>query len=218
MTMQPSSQANIGNALLGSLIKLRQQKGGLKMEDVGAMFEKMASSLQAGSITDDFLKQEIEKLATFIDMAKQEVSGLSPVDGNASSAGDAFEQLDAVIKATEEASNTIMDAADKVQAAAAGVGGEKEQQIMDATMKIYEACNFQDLTGQRITKVIKVLSDIDQRITKIMGLFGAQAASARQEGGAQILDMKNIDEKSLMNGPQLKGPSQDDIDALFNNM
>ena len=52
------------------------------------------------------------------------------------------------------------------------VGGEKETQIMDATNIIYDACAFQDITGQRIRKVIKLLENIEERINKLNGVAG----------------------------------------------
>ncbi|NBX02816.1 MAG: chemotaxis protein CheZ, partial [Alphaproteobacteria bacterium] len=100
--------------------------------------------------------------------------------------------------------------------AAGGIGGEKEQQIMDATTRIYEACNFQDISGQRLTKVIKLLNSIEERVDKLNDLFGTP-----EEAKAAANDAGKKDEPSpqdLLNGPQLsgQGTSQADIDALFN--
>lgn len=206
-----TTQATIGNSLLKSLITLREQKGQLNIEDVGAMLEHVAGALNPNAgMADKFLRSEIEKLASFIEQARGEVSSMTNAEFNNAS-GDATLELDAVIKATEEASNHIMDAADAIQNAAAGIGGEKEKTIMDAAAKIYENCNFQDLTGQRLTKVIKVLNEIDSRITTILGLFGSKPQGS--EGGNVIEG--NFDEKALLNGPQRNAPTQAEIDALF---
>lgn len=154
------------------------------------------------------LREEIQKLVACIDKAKQEIGGM--VKGEENATGDAVLQLDAVIKATEEASNTIMDAADKIQASVAGVGGDKEKQIMDATNTIYDACNFQDLTGQRINKVMRVVKEVDEGLQKIVSLFGTVPMNPSAP-------LDPLDEKALLNGPQLPGnaTSQEDIDALF---
>lgn len=215
-----TTQNTIGTALLKSLINLREQKGQLNIQDVGAMFETMASSMQSNSVADQFLKKEIEKLASFITTAKQEMNALTPTTETNRVSGDASQHLDEVIRATEEASTTIMDAADQIQAAAAGIGGEKEQQIMDATMKLYEACNFQDLTGQRITKVIGVINMIDEQLSKLLDMFGTAPQVATQPEGTANLTLATVNEKDLLNGPQLnaKAPTQADIDALFNDV
>ena len=75
-------------------------------------------------------------------------------------------------------------------------------------MRIYEACNFQDLAGQRIGKVIATLVLIEQRIEDILdGKAVAATAGARTAAGG------------LLNGPKLDGDAghanQRDIDALF---
>lgn len=222
-----NTQSTVGTALLKSLITLREQKGTLTMEDVGGMFERIASSLQPADEASLFLKKEIEKLASFMDKAKEEIASIRPENEEGTTAtGDASLQLDAVIKATEEASNAIMNAADAIQAQAAGVGGEKEQAIMDATMQIYEACSFQDLTSQRVTKVMKLLSDIDERVNNILTMFSSSGLAvknpdAKNSGGNVIAGEfagKPFAEKDLLNGPQLGAtPSQADIDALFAN-
>ncbi|MCC7259436.1 MAG: protein phosphatase CheZ, partial [Alphaproteobacteria bacterium] len=80
--------------------------------------------------------------------------------------------------------------------------------------KIYEACTFQDLTGQRVNKVIKILKEVDARIARMLQLFGGDAAVT----ALPRRDERTGDER-LLNGPQLpdQAPSQDDIDALFAN-
>jgi chemotaxis protein CheZ len=215
-----NTQARLGTALLDSLAKLRRQKGGFDMQDVGVLFEHLAATINQHheGPAETFLKDEIEKLALFIGQAKNEVSGMASADGTQKASGDATQHLDAVIKATEEASTSIMDAADAIQTAAAGIGGEREQAISDATIKIYEACNFQDLTGQRLTKVITVLDEIDRRIGNVLKLFG-EADGDFTPSTVIPLNTPATGDASLLNGPQLPGsaPSQADIDALFGN-
>ena len=208
-------QAKLGHTLLKSLVELRQQKGDISLEDVGEMFVRMAGSFSPNvSATDRFMHQEIARLANYIGDAKKEIFAISTNDKAEEVITDASAHLDEVIKSTEEATNTIMDAADKIQNAVAGVGGEKEQQITDASMRIYEACNFQDITGQRIRKVIKLLSSIEERVEKLNELFGNDEAIA---AAANSNDRTGEIDKDLLNGPQLssQAATQDDIDALF---
>src|SRR6185503_4915813 len=105
--------------------------------------------------------------------------------GGASNASNVSEQLDAVVKATEVASNEIMNVADIIQATAAGIGGEKEKQLMDAATKLYEACSFQDLTGQRISKVISIITYMDEKLHTITTLF-SKATSGKASAGVVI--------------------------------
>ncbi len=212
-------QSKLGKELLKTMVELRQSKGEITLEDVGGIFMNMAASLGSeGSNVDKFVHDEIERLARYIVDTKQEIFAMQTNDKSEAVIIDASAHLDEVIKHTEEATNAIMDACDRVQAGAAGIGGEKETQIMDATNQIYDACTFQDITGQRIRKVITLLQNIEERINKLNDLFGGSPVFAVEDGKkdpSKVVLPK--DDKDLLNGPQLKGQgtSQDDIDALF---
>jgi len=205
-------QIELGRALLKGLVNLKTQKNGITLEDVGAMFLEMAMTLQPVSKADREMHEEIARLAEHIEETKKEIFAISTNEKSEAVIIDASQHLDEVIKATEEATNAIMNAADAIQSAAGGIGGEKEQQIMDAAGKLYEACSFQDITGQRITKVIKLLENIEERVDKLNGIFGGGTA-------APVAPIANgvMSEKDLLNGPQLnaQAASQTDIDALF---
>ena len=212
----PDMQAKLGRTLLKTMVELREQKGEISLEDIGGIFMQMASSLNPESSNiDQFVYEEIGRLARYITDAKGEIFALQTNDKAEDVIMDASAHLDEVIKHTEEATNTIMDAADQVQANVAGVGGEKEEKIMEATNRIYDACTFQDITGQRIRKVIKLLENIEERINKLNGLFGSVPEFAVADGQASATVPAN--DADLLNGPQLRGQasSQNDIDALF---
>ncbi len=213
-------QSTLGRTLLTSMIKTREKKGDITLEDVGGIFMKMASSLNpSNSVADNFVHQEIAKLAKYIVDAKNEIFAIQTNAKAEDAINDASLHLEEVVKATEEATNKIMDAADAVQSAAGGIGGDKEKKIMAATTIIYDSCTFQDITGQRIRKVIMLLGNIEDRVGKLNNLFGAEG----QDPAPQVVvtDPKNIvlpkDDKDLLNGPQLtgQGTSQDEIDRLL---
>ena len=89
--------------------------------------------------------------------------------------------------------------------------------ILEQVIKIFEACNFQDLTGQRITKVVNTLKFIEDRIMRMMEIWGGLESFQNI-----VVDEAPVAEgdASLLNGPKLASDaghaSQDDIDALFN--
>lgn len=207
------TQERLGRMLLKGLVTLRENKGSLSLEDVGEMFMLMANNLNpSSSAADHFLHKEISRLAQYIDEAKREIFAISGSQENKDELVDASAHLDEVIKHTEEATNTIMDAADSIQAAAGGIGGEKEAAISDAVSRIYESCNFQDITGQRITKVIKLMANIEERVAKLNELFGREIVA-----NDKVVPVTAIDDKELLNGPQLssKAATQEEIDMLF---
>lgn len=223
----------IGNALLKSLIELHESKGEVKLEDVGAIFENMASTLHPETPPDSFLRTEIEKLALYIAEAKNEIFSIAPpmqatekeeTDAAGNKIMVAGLELTEVVKATEEATNSILDATDEI-IRHAGEMSEKEvsAKITDAANRIYDACTFQDITGQRINKVAKTLEDVEFRVNRLVSLFS--------DSNQHIQDLESWKEReqlrgdkrpdaSLMNGPALSNsaPSQEEIDKLFGSL
>ncbi|MBV8536098.1 MAG: protein phosphatase CheZ [Alphaproteobacteria bacterium] len=113
--------------------------------------------------------------------------------------------------ATAEATGAILDSAEKLTALGAGADPELRDQIAEQATRIFEACSFQDITGQRITKVVKTLKQIEAKVGELVQAFGDEPAPVR---GAKST---GNDEAALLNGPQLpqNAVSQSDIDALF---
>jgi chemotaxis protein CheZ len=86
------------------------------------------------------------------------------------------------------------------------------QEIQDQVVLIYEACNFQDLAGQRITSVIGMMTMIEDQV----------AAMLDRCNGIAVADKPTVaksGDSALLNGPKLDGDaghaSQSDIDAMF---
>jgi chemotaxis protein CheZ len=206
-----SAEEQMGRMVLERLIRLRKEKASLSFQDIGAIFMGMAPEAQL-SASPQF-QQEISRLAHYITDAKQEIFALSPHEKPEDALTDASLHLDEVIKATEKATNIIMDATDLIQHASAGIGGETEKQIMDATHRIYDSCNFQDITGQRINRVMKLLANIEDRIGKLNDMFGTYCPIS----SSKLMPLSPINDRDLLNGPQLseKAPSQAEIDMLF---
>jgi chemotaxis protein CheZ len=78
---------------------------------------------------------------------------------------------------------------------------------------VFEACSFQDITGQRVGRVAKSITFVEERVEMLKQLLGAQElAEVEVVPGEEISE-----EDALLNGPQLDGEglSQDNIDGLF---
>jgi chemotaxis protein CheZ len=210
------TQALIGNALLTSLVDLKERSGGeLNIEDVGALFEHIATSLPTD---ENILKNEMGKIAGYMALAKHEITSITHQTDNKRSIGHAGAELDEVIRTTEQAANEIMDAADQVMDKLSGVADKAVADAIGASIEqIYQACNFQDLTGQRVQKVMKTLEFIDFKINKLLDLINGSTGviDTSLEEDERFKDTRP--DAELLNGPQMSGaaPSQADIDALF---
>lgn len=223
------TQIKIGNALLKSLIDLHESKGEVKLEDVGAIFENMASTLHPDNSPDAFLRSEIAKLALYIAEAKKEIFAIAPNPNQDEATGTpdiniAGLELTEVVKATENATNSILDATDEIIKVSTTLS-EKEQsiKITDAANRIYDACTFQDITGQRINKVARTLEYVELKVNRLMHLFSDSSQHLKELEKWDAAETKKKDHRpdaSLMNGPALSShaPSQEEIDKLFGSM
>lgn len=154
---------------------------------------------------------EVEQLGRTIAQARQEIAALHMDDINRAFIPSATDELDAIIDATASATNAILDCVETVEKVAAAVPADQAETLRNATTRIYEACSFQDITGQRVTKVVATLKTIDARVQAIIATFGERLVS--EPPVALELD----GEARLLNGPQLpgNGVNQASIDALF---
>ena len=125
----------------------------------------------------------------------------------------AGDQLGAIVKSTELATNTIMEAAERIIADSGDAPAAYRAMVEDACMRIFEACSFQDITGQRVTKIVKTLSYIDERITTLVETLGTELADIPVES-----EIQPAGDAALMPGPALEGEGidQDEVDALLN--
>lgn len=176
------------------------------------------SAMNGGVQNEADLFSELEKLAEYIQSAKKEISALHPEEVKERFLPSASDELDAIIEATAEATNTIMDATEVIENVMAEEDGERADALMAATTAIYEACSFQDITGQRITKVVKTLQDIESKIDGLIRAFGQGAGNSKKsKAKAKKPVGKKISDEDLLNGPQSSGQakSQAEIDALL---
>jgi chemotaxis protein CheZ len=202
------------------LESLRQQTGDtVKVEDIGDVVRALLTSLSGDvSASDLRLFSEVQNLANYIHNAKAEIAALRPQDIQQQYIASATDELDAIVGATENATNAILDAAEKLESLTMDVGGEIAPRLTEQTTLIYEACNFQDITGQRITKVVRALKHIEERIDALVEAFGPEVKDLEESAAPATADAPLSDE-DLLNGPQLPDMAHDQaaIDALFDN-
>ncbi len=178
-------------------------------EIVSAVLETAEGDVSAAHVS---LYNEIGKLARFLRDAQREISDIRPDDINVKHLPKAQDELDAIVGATEAATGEILDACEAIETVAADFPGDGGDRLTDAVTRIYEACNFQDVTGQRVTKVVKTLKEIENKVIRLLAAFGDEVAKAREHVGEEAEEAED-----LLAGPQLPSDamSQDDIDKLL---
>ncbi len=200
---------------------IRQTQGDtVQISEVSGLVENLMTSIE-GDITapEIHVQNKILELVDYISKAREEIASLQPAEISEQHIPAAADELSAIVEATEEATNTFLDAAEKLGDIGGKVGGEHEDAINDIITQIFEASNFQDITGQRINKVVSTLQHIESVVNKLAESLG-QPVRANQERGDVHAAAKEADERpdaDLLNGPQLDGGgnSQDDIDDLL---
>jgi len=168
------------------------------------------------------LKTELRALAVCIEHTKAEIAALKPKEADDDRLIAVTFELDAIVSSTEQATEQILGASEKIEAlskeiqahAADGYVSRLVEDIGDTISTIFEACNFQDITGQRITKVVKTLKYVEDRINAMIEIWGSENIA---DVSPKIFDEHRDDDSKLLNGPQLenKGISQAEIDSLF---
>jgi chemotaxis protein CheZ len=167
----------------------------------------------------DRIRFDLVDMAKAIARTKAEIAAIKPDAEHHGKFGEATEELDSIVQATESATSDILAAAEQVQEIAWTLREQGlEPEICDVldgkATDVYTACSFQDLTGQRTRKVIQVMRYLEGRINamiKIWGLDGAMAAEAAESESARH------GEAALLNGPALPGHGLDqgDIDMVM---
>ena len=175
---------------------------------VRAVLMTMSGDLSAQETS---LLAEVEELGKTISSAKAEIAALRVDDITQAHISFATDELDAIVDHTATATNAILSSCETLDEVAGSLSGEPAAKLQDATTRIYEACSFQDITGQRITKVVGTLKTIESKVAQIIAAFGS--------GGAPIETPTEeaVGEAALLNGPQHPAVAMDqsDIDRLL---
>jgi chemotaxis protein CheZ len=186
------------------------QNANLQLPDAHGYLNRVIGELRALKAPHkNTLVNVLEYLSDHIRLTRSEIGALKSGGGNAQMFSTTTDELEEIVTETARATNRIMDAAESVEKVAASLEPAQATALMDAVTNIYEASAFQDITGQRITKIVRALQSLEEKLASLTSAFGPleeSQAAVKPEGDA-----------ALLNGPQLEktAASQTDIDALF---
>lgn len=207
--------------LTDQLASLRRTRGDtIPLDDVAEVVGSLIAGAQ-GQLSLETAKvgSELRRLLDEIGRARQEISSIQPATMAQRDIPSAQDELDSIVRSTETAAEKIMDAADQLSDLSGEIEGAAGEKVMDLTTQIFEASSFQDLTGQRVTKVVATLKLLEERLAALADAIGDKDVAERDD---QVFDERGevINEDNLTHGPQLEGEaaSQADIDALFDSL
>jgi len=166
------------------------------------------------------LSENLEALFNYVQRVRTEIASLNQSGDGEDKFVTMGEQLDGVIEATKDASDDIMAAIEKNNEAVAKLKESLNDPnliglvdvIKNGNNEVFEACAFQYIIGQRVTKIIKSVSYVEGRVIALREIWGNDAP----DNVERVVEDMTEDEK-LLNGPQSKAEaiSQEEIDKLF---
>lgn len=185
---------------------------------------RMLAEQRDGNASDamQILKDELAQIHETITRNKRELAALIG-DGKERRMARATDELRASVDGMDYATQKILKSVEVIDESARTLTATLKddykrglaQDIQDHVVQVYEACNFQDITGQRIGNVIGIMTMVEDQVAAM--LDRCNAIGGRNEPPAQT---KPVRGHRLLNGPKLDGDSghadQRDIDKMFN--
>jgi len=184
---------------------------------LGDLRETVTATVTTPSL--DVLRRELETMAASIAQTRREIAAIRPEGPGNNRIVKATEELDFVVRSTEKATSEILGAAERIleivaELKAKGVDEPLCDELDTHGTNLMMACSFQDLTGQRMTKVVNTLRYLETRVNTMIEIWGITAEDAAglpdAAGGVRP-------DAHLLNGPAREGEgvAQDDIDRLL---
>lgn len=158
------------------------------------------------------MEAERQALLRYVIAARKAIAELRPNEIRTQKLPSAMNEIGMIVETTESAANQIMQAVEEILALSGDVAPiDYRASVEEKCLSVMEACSFQDLTGQRITKVVETLLTIEDKLAALAEVLGEAAEEAASEAPEPEGDAV------LLNGPAMpgEGVDQDEIDRLF---
>lgn len=202
---------------------------------IARRFDEISMEINATSQQFDMAEDGIVKRFSEI----LEILGAIGYAGeNASTSANTGVELEAVIEDTEQAANSILDAADRISEYVSdekdwdekGRREEIRERIKNDIQEILMACTFQDLTGQRIRNTLNNLHSIEERLSSTFKRLGIEVEPESDLVHQHVREASDQSEIDDMFSSEIKRPdpaktkgdsktptssSQDDVDGMF---
>lgn len=187
----------------------------LSLPDVISIAEMLTSTLQPLlRRIDSTIQRELRSILARIEGLRQEIASVQADDISTKRIPEMGRELSAVVESTENATNAIMEAAEAVLSADTSDVEAYKELVSEKMMAIFEACSFQDITGQRVTKVVETVEIIEDRINLLCSMLAQNNLVATP---AKLSAREQRKKDLILNGPAHAGEGVDqaDIDKLF---
>lgn len=193
---------------------------GKVLDAIADLKAKLTADLNSTHV--EILRRELQEMSHSIVQTRQEIAAIKPADVGNNRIMAATEELDAIVTATERATSDILTGAERLLEVSEELqkipgADEFSEEIGALSTNILMACSFQDITGQRTTKVVNVLRYLEQRVNTMIEIWGVEGVQSTPLTMAKPGDTRP--DAHLLSGPQKDGAgvSQDDVDAMLSD-
>ncbi len=187
----------------------------IPLREVIAMAEKVTSALKPlVRSLDKSMYRELKEMLDCIEELRGDLSKVDPDDIFSRRIPEMGRELSAIVSATEVATNSIMNIAEQVMEADKSDPAAYVKYVEQHMLAIFEACTFQDLTGQRVTRVIQTIEVIEERIEVLCRMIENNQITPN---APKVSDTEKRNRARLVKGPANEGEgiNQDQVDAMF---
>lgn len=180
----------------------------------------------------ELIRRELASIRAHIDQVKSEISTLGTEEQANNRFRTATAELYEIVTSTARATEDILSAAEAIKEVTDALPAEhaaKRETVGKHCLNIFQACSFQDITGQRIAKVVKTLDYVEERVNSMLSIGdhapASNGAHPPVNGAAPVAPRAAAkpaapprQDEHLLHGPQLPGAglNQNDIDQLLN--
>jgi chemotaxis protein CheZ len=186
----------------------QERHGDISLVELLGLSKLMIESLQSVIEAEDGeLGDEVRSIAQHIQRTQAELHRLPPRELTEQVLPEADGDLHEVVRSTETATQSILDSAERIMSANSTDADAYRQVVDEAVVSIFEACCFQDLTGQRIRRVVDTLNYVNRHVAYVTEVING--------GDRQELTMPTRDNDVLLSGPQGDALSQSAADTVF---
>ena len=128
------------------------------------------------------------------------------------------EELETIVQAAQTAAEAILVATETINNLSDEASERDRAALTEAVTDIYQACGFQDLTGQRIARIGQLLNRVEYHVAGAQAVLGDDAAARRERELAELVEQHETREvEHILHGPQDAGTanSQEEIDKIL---
>lgn len=160
------------------------------------------------------LHREVESVARYVSTLKREIAALRPNEIYRDRLPEAHGDLNSIKEATATSVNAIMSAGEAILTSKESSLDSYRADVEAKVMQIFEACSFQDLTGQRVSRVDELVGQMERRLQRF-------ALAVKASDSASVFDRDAINREArrevlIVEGPQNEAATdQSAIDKMF---